>query len=58
MSDITNGKVTLKKRINRVGSDPTSWRPIRPEVRGVAPARHEQLGGRVLALCRSRRMKL
>jgi hypothetical protein len=37
MSDITNGKVTGKKRLNRVGATPLFGGPSAQKFRGVAP---------------------
>jgi hypothetical protein len=40
MSGMTNGKVTVKKKTNSGGSDPTFGGPSAQKFRGIAPARH------------------
>jgi hypothetical protein len=40
MSDITNGKVTGKKRLNRVGATPLFGGEAAQKFRGVTPTLH------------------
>jgi hypothetical protein len=40
MSDITNGKVTEKKRLNRVGATPLFGGESAQKFRGVTPTLH------------------
>ena len=40
MSDITDGTVTLKKRLNQAGATPLFGGPSAQKFRGIAPARH------------------
>ena len=40
MTDIANGKVTVKKRLNQAGATPLFGGPSAQKFRGIAPARH------------------
>jgi hypothetical protein len=42
MSDIRNGKVTEKKRLNRVGATPLFGDPSAQKFRGVTPTLHRR----------------
>ncbi len=40
MSGMTNGKVTVKKRLIQAGATPLFGGPSAQKFRGIAPARH------------------
>ncbi len=58
MSDMTNGGVTDKKRLNRAVATPFFGGPSAQKFRGVATPPSRGKRDRVMAWCRSRRMQV